>query len=91
MPVAHWHDLKLADLLVPLLCCERTVHLSSTCGALHPLSTAVNSTPERRAGTLVVLCCTAMHNDLCAYSEAFSSRGTHAERDLRTLFEACQV
>ena len=74
-------SLELGDLLLTLLCCKVPVHLSSTCGALRPLSAAVNSNSERCAGILVALCRTATHG-VCAYSDAFLSRGTRAERDL---------
>ena len=69
-------SLELGDLLLPLLCCKVPVHLSSTCGALRPLSAAVNSNTERCAGRLVALCRTSTHGDVCAYSDAFLSRGT---------------
>ena len=78
-------SLELGDLFLPLLCCKVPVHLSSTCGALRPLSAAVNSNSERCAGRLVALCRTATHGDVCAYSDAFLSRGTRAERDLRAV------
>ena len=57
-------SLELGDLLLPLLCCKVPVHLSSTCGALRPLSAAVNSNSERCAGRLVALCRTATHGDV---------------------------
>ena len=75
-------SLELGDLLLPLLCCKVPVHLSSTCGALRPFFAAVNSNSEMCAGRLVALCRTATHGDVCAYSDAFLSRGTRAERDL---------
>ena len=74
--------LELRDLLLFLLCCKRPMQLYNTCGALRPLSAAVSSNPERCAGRLVVLCRTSTHGDVCAYSDAFLSRGTRAERDL---------
>ena len=73
-------SLELGDLLLPLLCCKIPVHLSSTCGALRPLSAAMNLRSESCAGRLVALCRTATHGDVCAYSDAFLSRGTRAER-----------
>ena len=78
-------SLKLEDLLSPLLCCKIAVHLSSTCGALRPLSAAMNSNSEMCAGRLVVLCSTATYGDVCAYIDAFLSRGIRAERDLRAV------
>ena len=74
-------SLEPGDQLLPLLCYKIPVHLSSTCGALRHISATVNSNSERCAGRLVVLCGTATHGDVCAYSDAFLSRGTRAERD----------
>ena len=75
-------SLELGDLLLPLLCRKIPVHLSSTCCALRPLSTVVNSNSKRCAGRLVAVCRTTTHSDVCAYSDAFLSRSAHAERDL---------
>ena len=84
-------SLELGDLLLPLLCCKVPVHLSSTCGALHPRSAAVNSNSERCAGRLVALCRTATHGDVCAYSDAFLSRGTGLMSGTVRLLRSQQV
>ena len=43
---------------------------------LRPLSAPVISNPERYAGRLGLLCRTSTYGDVCAYSDAFLSRGT---------------
>ena len=70
-------SLELRDLLSPLLCCKITVHLSSTCGALRPLSSELEFKK-----VCWWTCCLATRGDVCAYSDALLSRGTPAERDL---------
>ena len=56
------------------------MHLTDTSCALRSLSEAVKSNRDRCTVELAVLCRTATHIDPCAYSDAFLSRGTRAER-----------
>ena len=79
MPLALWHDLDLQTCFYP--CCA--VKDLCTCPAL--VLRLLTSTSERCASRLVMLCRTATHGAICAYSAAFPSRGTRAERDLRAL------
>lgn len=60
--------------------CHAVEDLSNICGALRPLSAAVNSTTKGAAHVLV-LCCSATHNDACADNGDFLSRVTRVERD----------